>query len=277
MPQLLAEQERRVGREGDLDTGDGLGRVPVVGELLRGDLEVELGAGAGGLGRDRVRVGPQAVDAVHLDMQVLAPGGEHLVVEQSVARVLRQGRLAHVRLAQCGQGADHDQMGADRRGAVLGVVQGGADLGLPGVGAARRELPGRDVDLQVEPAQLGGPGGVRDRFEGVAVAHRRFAPVVDQVQLDLQADLGPLGLEPGLAQHLREGLQALLHLDPVAAAVLAGEDQRRDVPSHRSSRGCLPRTLLHPSVAPPGAPHQTGRGRGSTAPDAVDPRRFRSS
>ncbi len=234
MPELLAEQEGRVGREGHLHPGDRLRRVPVRREVLRVDLEVELRAGAGGLRGDGVRVGAQPVDAGHLDVQVLAARREDLVVEQPVARVLRQGALPDVLVAQGGEDARHDQVRADGTGALLRVVQGGADLGLPRVGTALGESPGRDVDLEVEPAQLGVPGRVRDRLQRVGVAHRGLGPVVDQVQLDLETHLGPLGLETRLAQHLRERVEALLHLDPVAAAVLAGEGERRDVPSHRS-------------------------------------------
>ncbi len=190
MPQLLAEQEGRVGGQGHLDPGDGLRRVPVVGEPLRRHLEVELRAGAGGLRGDRVRVGAQPVDAAHLDAQVLAARREDLVVEQAVARVLRERGLPDVLLAQRGQDAGHDQVGADGRGALLGVVQRGPDLGLPGIGAALGQPARRHVDLQVEAAQLGRPGGVGDRLEHVAVAHRRLGPVVDQVELDLQAHPG---------------------------------------------------------------------------------------
>lgn len=221
---------------------------------------MELGAGAGGLRGDRVRVGAQPVDAVQLDVQVLTARREHLVVEQPVPGVLRQRGGSDVLLPQGGQNADHDQSGADRAGALLGVVERGPDLGFPGVGAALRQPAGRNVDLEVETAQLGGPGGVRDRLEDVGVAHRRFGLGVDQVQLDLQAHLGPLGLEPRLAQHLREHLEALLHLDPVPAAVLAGEDQRRDVASHRPSRRVPSRTPLASSVALPDDPHQATSG-----------------
>jgi hypothetical protein len=81
-PQLLAEQERRVGAERELDARDRLGGVPVGREVLRADLHVELGAGAGRLGDDRVRGGPEAVDAGDVDGQVLATGGEDRVAEQ---------------------------------------------------------------------------------------------------------------------------------------------------------------------------------------------------
>lgn len=221
---------------------------------------MELGAGARGLGSDRVGVGAQPVHAVQLDAQVLAPRGEDLVVEQPVAGVLRQRPLADVLLPQRGQDPDHDQMRADRAGAFLGVIERGTDLGLPGVRSALGQPAGRDVDLQIEAAQLGGPGRVRDRLQDVVVAHRGLGLVVDEVQLDLQPHLRPLGLEPRLAQHLREHVEVLLHLDPVPAAVLAGEDQRRDVSSHRPSRFAGGGRLV-PPASHHGPPRTTRDGR----------------
>lgn len=157
---------------------------------------MELGAGARGFRCDRVRVGPQPVDTVHLDEQILAACREDLLVDQVVAGVLRQGLPAHVVLPQGGQDADHDQMDADRPGALLRVVQRGADLLLPVVGATFGEPPGRNVDLQIEPAQLGVPGGIGDGVEHVTAPHGRLALRVGQVQLDLQAHLRALRVEP---------------------------------------------------------------------------------
>ena len=90
-PQLLAEEERRVGADRDLDAGDRLGGVPVRGELLGLDLQVQLRARARGLGHDRVGVGRQPLDAADVDRDVLAAGGEDLLVEQPVARVGAEG------------------------------------------------------------------------------------------------------------------------------------------------------------------------------------------
>src|SRR5262249_58874213 len=73
-PQLPTEQERRVGAQRNLHSRDRLGRVPVRGELLRPDLEVKLHAGARGLGRDRVAVGVQALDAVDVNEHIFAAG-----------------------------------------------------------------------------------------------------------------------------------------------------------------------------------------------------------
>ena len=112
-PQLVTEQEGRVGPQRHLHAGQGLGRVPVGGEVLRRHLGVQLGAGAGGLGRDRVGLHAQPVHPGDLDHHVLATGGEDLVVDQRVARVGRERLLGEVLALQGRQDADHHQVHAD--------------------------------------------------------------------------------------------------------------------------------------------------------------------
>ena len=172
-PQLPAEQERGVGGQGDLDARDGLGRVPVARERLRADLDVQLHAGARGLGRDAARVGEQGLGAVDRDAQVLPARREDLLVQDPVALVGRHGVLVHVVFGQRGQDADHDQPAP--RAAGLGVrgIEAGADLLLQVRERAALQPPGRHVDLEVELPELGRPGGVGDRVEDGRVAHGR--------------------------------------------------------------------------------------------------------
>ena len=86
-PQLLAEQERRVGADGELDAGDRLRGVPVRRELVRATLHVQLGAGAGRLRQDRVGGGASRSGPRDVDVDVLAAGGQDLLADQPVARV----------------------------------------------------------------------------------------------------------------------------------------------------------------------------------------------
>ena len=113
--------------------------------VLRADLQVELDAGARGLGRDRVGVRRQPLRPVDDDVQVLAAGGEDLLVEQPVARVGAERLAGEVLRRQRRQHADHDDVRADRVGVLLGVVEARAQLVLellrgcrrPGCAAAR--------------------------------------------------------------------------------------------------------------------------------------------
>jgi hypothetical protein len=121
------------------------------------------------------------------------------------------------------QDADHHEVGADLRRLGLGVVEAVPDalleLGEPAV----LELLGRDVDLEVELAELGLEVGVGDRLERLEVLQCRVARVVDEVELDLQPGHRVVRVEPRLPQHASEHVQATTHLLAVARAVLAGE------------------------------------------------------
>ncbi len=233
-PQFPAEQERRVRAERDLHAGQRLGRVPVAAERLRADLQVELDAGAGSLRRDRVDVGVQPVHAVDRDVHLLAAGGEHLVIQQLVARVRGDRLLIDVGLPQRRQDADHGQPGAASPGPLVGVIEAGPDLILQLAERGAGQRARRDVDLQVELAKLGRPGRVGDRAEHVGVLHRRPAVVVHQVQLDLEPHLLRLRLEPGLAQHPGQHVEAVPDLLPVGTPVRLADHDRRDIPAHRS-------------------------------------------
>jgi hypothetical protein len=94
------------------------------------------------------------------------------------------------------------------------------------------ELPGLDVDLHVELPELGLEVGVRDRVQHLGVAQRRVAPLVDQVQLDLQAGHRPLEVELRAGQHPLEHVQVPPDLLPVPGAVLPGELDPVDVLPH---------------------------------------------
>ena len=64
---------------------------------------------------------------------------------------------------------------------------------------ARQRVTGhfarRHVDLEVELADLGCPGRIRDGREHVGVPHGRRTLAVDEVQLDLLSDKGRVSLE----------------------------------------------------------------------------------
>ena len=75
-PQLPAEQEGRVGAEGDLHGGDRLRGVPHVGEAVRRHLEVQLHGGARRLrARSRGRSRRKSLDALDVEDEILAARG----------------------------------------------------------------------------------------------------------------------------------------------------------------------------------------------------------
>ena len=111
-----------------------------------------------------------------------------------------------------------------------------ANLRLELLEAALEQLPRRDVDLQVELAELGDEVRVGDRVEHRSVLQRRLEIVVDEIELDLQADLRVLEVELAVGQHPREHVEAPAHLFAVLLPVLACEDLERDVFAHRGLR-----------------------------------------
>ncbi len=60
--------------------------------------------------------------------------------------------------------------------------------------------------------------------------------LVDQVQLDLQAELRRLVLEAGLTQHPGQHVQAHAHLLAVRTPVLLGDRDGWDIPAHLTSK-----------------------------------------
>ena len=238
--------------------GDRLRGVPVAGEVVGADLQVHLGGGARRLRHDRVGHDVQALDPVDDDLDVLAPGVEDLPVEQRVARVLARRGRRHVLGPQRRQDPDHHRAGPGLLGLRVGGVERGPHRLLEGGEAEVGELAGRDVDLDVEPAELGLELGVRDRLEHLGVAQRRLEVAVDQVELDLQPGHRPLEVEARLGQHPRQRVEPAAHLLPVALPVLARELRRVDLGSHAhilAHRG--PRAAPAASRARPHLPAET--------------------
>src|SRR5947209_14546640 len=89
-----------------------------------------------------------------------------------------------------------------------------------------------DVDLEVELADLGLEVGVGDRFERLRVDHGRMPGLVGQVELDLQPDGAPLGIELVVGEHLSKDLEAALDLLAVTPALLTSEVRSGDRVAH---------------------------------------------
>ena len=237
-PELLAEEEGRVRRDRDLRAGDRLRRVPVLGERLGLHQLVQLHTRTGRLRGDRVRERGQSLGAGDRDLEVLPARGEDLLVEQLVARILAEAVRGQVLLGDRRQDPDEHHVGADRARVLLGAVEARPHLAFELGEHPILEQAGRDVDLDVELAQLGLEVGVGDRLEGLGVDHGRVAGVVGEVELDLEPHRAPLGVEARFAEHAREHVEARAHFLAVALPVLARKDLRRYFLAHELS---LPR------------------------------------
>ena len=204
----------------------GLGGVPVLREVVRRGLDVELGAGAGRLGHDRVGRGVEPLDVADAgdrDRDVLAPRVQDLLAEQLVARVGAQAVGGHVPVGEGRQDADHHEVRTDLGRLGLGVVEAAAQHLLEGAQPTLAEPGRRDVDLDVELAELGLERRVGDRGQRLGALERRVAVLVDEVELDLEPGHRVVGVEAGLAQHPGEHVEAAADLLPVGGAVGPGE------------------------------------------------------
>ena len=234
-PQLLAAEERRVGRHRHLYAGDRLGRVPVPGEGLGLDLLVELHAGAGRLGRDRVGVGGEALDPADRDLEILAPRGEDLLVEQRVAGVGAEHLGPKMLGVDRRQDPDDHHVRADRAGPLLGVVETGPRVALELGEHSALQQPRLDVDLDVELPELGLEARVGDRLERGGVDQGRLARVVRQVELDLQPERASLRVKARFREHPGEHVETGPDLTPVTLAILAAEGPGGDLLAHSHS------------------------------------------
>ena len=97
------------------------------------------------------------------------------------------------------------------------------------------ELARRDVDLDVELRELGLEVVVGDQLEHVRVGQRRVPGLLGEVELDLEPDRAPVGVEARLAQHPLEDVEAELDLVAVALTVLAAEGGVGDLIAHGAS------------------------------------------
>lgn len=234
-PQLLAEEHRRVGTDRQLDAGDRLRGVPVAREVVGRTLQVQLGAGAGSLGNDGVGGGPQPFGTGDVDDDVFTATVEDLVAEQAVARVRSERICREVLLAQRRQDPDHDHVRTNVTSPFLGMVEAVAQTQLVGLEPVLVEVPRGHIDLDVELPELRLEVGIGDLVEHLGALHRRHRFVVDEIELDLQADHRVVGVEHRLAEHPGEHVETLAHLLPVAHAVSTCELLGRDVFTHSGS------------------------------------------
>ncbi len=256
-PQLLAEQERRVGAEGDLDRGDRLGRVPHVGESLRRHLQMQLDGCAGRFGGNGGRGGDQPLHAFDIEDEILTAGRGHLVVEEGVPVHVRQVRGDHVVAAERRQDADHHDPGVDLRGFAVGICEPGPQLLGELVEYPAAEPVRENVHLQIEHPQLRLEISAGDALEHLRIPHPRHAVRARQIQLDLQTHEIPGPVEPLVRQEPLQPLQTSGELRAVLLPIGQVKGARHDLLTHRRVPprvdGPRHRPLLSRSIMPRGS------------------------
>ncbi len=253
-PQLLAEQEGRVGSECDLHGRDGLGRVPYVREAVRRHLQVQLNRCARRFRRDRSRGRDQSLDPFDIEDEFLAARGRHLIVEERITVDVRQVRRHHVVPPQGRQDADHHDPGIDLRGLPVRIGEPRAQLLSQLIEYPAAQPVGKNIHFQVEHPQfrLEIPAG--DALEHLCIPHPRHAVRTREIQLDLQPHEISGAIEPPLRQEPLQSLQALGELLAVRLPIGRGKGTRHDLLAHRRVPprvgGPRPRPLVSRSIMP---------------------------
>ena len=230
----MTKEERRVGAEGQLRTGQHLRRVPVVGEGQRRDLQVQLHGRAGGLGGEGVEVAFQSLAGGAFDVQVdvLTTGRKHRVVERVVSRVVAHPFPGEILRRDGREDADHDDPVAQFGAGVVGTVERGAQVGLQSEHRVIDKLSRFDVELDVVAGQLRLVLGVGDALQNQGIVHLRPEVRAGQVELDLHPGHRAVEVEVAVGQHPLEDIQAQLHLLTEPLALLARVGDRLDVLAH---------------------------------------------
>ena len=169
------------------------------------------------------------------DLEILAPRGEDLLVEQRVAGVGAEHLGPQMLGVDRRQDPDDHHVRADRAGPLLRVVETGPRVALELGEHGALQQPRLDVDLDVELPELGLEAWVGDRLERGGVDQGRLARVVRQVELDLQPERAALGVKARFREHPGEHVETGPDLTSVTLAILAAEGPGGDLLAHSHS------------------------------------------
>jgi hypothetical protein len=196
VPQGLTEQKRCVGGHGHLHTGQRLGGIPVRGEVARNDLQMQLHRCGPGCGHNRVDHAMQSFwlssgqrHSLHIEVEILAPSGQDVLIEHGVARLGRHPPLVQMVWPQRRQSADHDQAHTEAPRRLIDRVQDGSEFVFKSQRLVSDQAPRRDVELNHVLANLNLKRLVVDPLQQRPVSHGRAPCLVDQIQLEFHPHL----------------------------------------------------------------------------------------
>lgn len=233
-PQLPAEQERCVGTECHLHRCHGLGGVPHIGEPVGRHLEMELYGGAGGLRGDRRRGAGEPLDPFDVEGEILAPGRQHLFVEQGVTVDVGEIRGDHVMPGEGRENSDHHDPRVDLTRFAVGISEAGTEFLGELVENPSGQPVRSHVHFHVEHSEFGLEITARDTLQHLGIHHPGHPVGPREIQLDLQTHqiLGPV--EPILRQESPQHRQAHLQLSAVLLPIGQSGTTRFDLLTHRS-------------------------------------------
>lgn len=176
---------------------------------------------------------------VDVQGEVLAAGGDDLVVEQGVAVDVGEVRGDQVVPVEGRQNADHRNRGVHLPGFPVGICQRCRQFLGEAVEYPAAQPVRSDVDFQVEHREFRLEVPARDALQYLRIQHFRHPVGADQIQFDLQPHEVLGAVEPLLLQQPLQPLQAPPELVAVAVAIGQVELACHDLLPHRS---VLPRS-----------------------------------
>ena len=234
VPQVHAEQERRVA--GDRHRRRLQRQRGVVGldRLRLRHLQVDLERGAGGLQHHVLMQAVQAVAAADVDLQRAALAQlHHPLVERLVAVHAAHAVDRQVALLDGRQDADHAELEVHGLAHLGGVLPQRAELRVQGVEHAGADRHRVGVELDVEARQLRQAVRRVDALEVGLVVRQRVAVEVDQPGLQLEADLVLRVVEAAGGEAAPEPRGLVLERGAETPRVGLAEVRRADLIPHR--------------------------------------------
>ncbi len=156
------------------------------------------------LDEDRIVVELELIEPLEVELIGAATEPVHRIVESVVARVGRHVDEFEVGLLKGGKDTGQDHVAAAFLCGFPGFSEQLAELPLH-VAHTSAEHVRIEIELEVEPRELGGEVGIVQDLQNLGGDRRRTPKMINQEKFLLGADASDTGLESLLFEHLFEG------------------------------------------------------------------------
>ena len=237
-PERVAEERRRIGRQGQRQGRGQLQRVVGIRVDPRRDPVVHLERGVRPFQGNVRHVDLQRIAAVDIDAEAASPALDKLRDQGVVAAPVSDGGGTEIRLAQRGQDADGRHLAAVLRRVDPEVAEAVENLALRGREGAAGHRARRQVVLEVVAVELQREPRVRGRGVHFLVHMQRPAVGIDQVELELRAEGRRPGAEVRIGEQGLEVREVFLQLRLEGPEVLRAKGGTVDFDTHGGNVLC---------------------------------------
>lgn len=210
---------------------------------------MQLHRRTGRFGRDRGGRAGQLFDAGDVEVEVLAAGRAHLIVEEGVAVGRRKVGGDQILRAEGRQDSDHHDPRADFGCLPVRVRETGTQLLGQLVEDTAAQPVRDDIHFEIEHPEFRLEIMARDPVENLRIHHPRHAVGAREIEFDLHPHHISRAVEPLLLQQSLQHLQTLLKLPAVP------------LPARRTDSVCI-QLLAHRCPLPPVCGHSGRPGHG---------------